>query len=184
VEIREVRRQEGEDIFEALIEKHHYLGYTQPVGEHLKYLVRARGEPVACVVWGSAPRHIGCRDRYIGWSKEARKQNVHLLATNQRFLILPWVKVPHLATHILGQVTRRLSADWEKLYNHPIYFVETFVDTERFRGTCYQAANWVNLGRTTGRGKDDVFNRGPNRSIKDVYGYPLTRKFREKLCAP
>lgn len=180
LDIQEVRRTPSEDLFEGLIEKHHYLGYAQPVGEHLKYLVSACGEPMACLVWSSAPRHIGCRDRFIGWSKDLRRRNIHLIAINQRFLILPWVKVPHLATHILGQMTRRLARDWQRLYGHPIHFVETFVDTERFQGTCYRAANWVDLGLTTGRGKDDHTMR-QNRSLKRVFCYSLTPDFREKL---
>jgi hypothetical protein len=184
LDIRQVRRTEDEALLEALLERHHYLGYTRPVGEHLKYLIRAQGQPVACLVWTSAARHIGCRDRYIGWAKEVRRRNIHLLAYNQRFLILPWVKVPHLATHILGSLARRLSGDWESVYHHPIYFVETFVDPARFRGTCYRAANWVCLGRTTGRGKDDRSkDQRPNRPVKEALGYPLVPDFREKLCA-
>jgi hypothetical protein len=183
VEFRQVRRTEDEALFEALIEQHHYLGYGRPVGEHLKYLVRVRGQAAACFLWSSSPRHLGCRDRYLGWPKEARRRNVRLLAYNQRFLILPWVKVKYLATHLLGRMARTLSADWERIYSHPLCFLETFVDPERFRGTSYRAANWVYLGRTTGRGKDDRANRGPNRSLKDVYGYPLTRDFRERLSS-
>ena len=180
--IRQVRRRGGEDLFQHLLERYHYLGYTQPVGEHLKHLVMARsGQPVACAAWSSAPRHIGCRDRYIGWSQEARKRNIHLMAYNTRFLILPWVKVPHLASHILGRLVKRISPDWQELYSHPIYFLETFVDTERFKGTCYRAANWIHLGRTTGRGKNDLTKK-QNRSIKDVLGYPLMPDFRERLC--
>lgn len=178
-----MRRTPAEDLFEGLLERHHYLGYTQPVGEHLKYLISAAGEPVACLVWSSAPKYLGCRDRYLGWGPEARRRNVHLIAINQRFLILPWVKVPHLATHLLGQMTRRLSRDWEGLYGHPIYFVETFVDTERFRGTCYRAANWAELGLTTGRGKD-AKTRRQNRSLKRVFGYALSPDFRQKLQTP
>ena len=153
---------------------------TQPVGEHLKYLVWAQGRPVACLAWSSAPRHLGSRDRFIGWNGEARRRNIRFIAYNSRFLILPWVVVPHLASHILSRIARQLSQDWEGLYQHPIYFLETFVDRERFRGTCYRAANWVVLGRTTGRGKDDHTNR-PNRSLKEVLGYPLTPRFRELL---
>ena len=93
---------------------------------------------------------------------------------------MPWVQVPHLASHILGRIAQRVSPDWEALYAHPIYFLETFVDPERFRGTCYRAANWVLLGETTGRGKDDQTNR-PNRSIKQLLGYPLTPRFRQLL---
>jgi hypothetical protein len=180
VEVQQVRRTGDEPLFNSLIEHHHYLGYEQPVGEHLKYLVWAQGRPIACMAWSSAPRHLGSRDRYIGWSMEARKRNIRLIAYNTRFLILPWVRTPHLASHILSRVTGVLSNDWQHIYGHPVYFAETFIDPERFRGTCYRAANWVLLGRTTGRGKDDLTHR-QNRSIKEVYGLPLTRKYRERL---
>jgi hypothetical protein len=152
------------------------------VGEHLKYLVFAQGRPLAGLAWSSSPRHIGCRDRYIGWCASARRRNIRLLAYNTRFLILPWVEVPHLASHLLGRITRALSGDWQQLYAHPVVFLETFVDPQRFRGTCYRAANWVYLGRTTGRGKDDQTHR-PNRPIKEVLGYALTARFRERLSS-
>jgi len=174
------RRTSHERLFNSLMEEHHYLGYEQPVGEHLKYLVWAQGRPVACLAFSSAPRHLGSRDRYIGWSAEARRRNIHFLAYNTRFLILPWVRVEHLASHILGRMAARISADWQRLYGHPIYFLETFIDPERFRGTCYRAANWVLLGKTTGRGKQSN-SYLPNRSIKEVLGYPLTPKFRDLL---
>ncbi len=177
---QQVRRTADEPLFNSLIEHHHYLSYEQPVGEHLKYLVWAQGRPIACLAWSSAPRHLGSRDRFIGWSGEARQRNIRFLAYNTRFLILPWVQVPHLASHLLSGIAHRLSQDWVRLYGHPIYFLETFIDPERFRGTCYRAANWVLLGRTTGRGKDSTSKR-PNRSIKEVLGYPLTRRFRQLL---
>ncbi len=164
-----MRRTGDEPLFNSLIEHHHYLGYEQPVGEHLKYLVWAQGRPIACMAWSSAPRHLGSRDRFIGWSGEARRRNIRYLAYNTRFLILPWVEVPHLASHILGRMARQISQDWERIYGHPIFLLETFIDPERFRGTCYRAANWILLGRTTGRGKDDQTHR-PNRSIKEVFG--------------
>ena len=179
---RLVRRTPEEPLFNGLIERYHYLGYTQPVGEHLKYLISGGGRPLACLAWSSAPRHLGPRDRFIGWSTEARRRNIRFVAYNPRFLILPWIEVPHLASHLLGRMARRLSADWERLYGHPIYFVETFVDPARFRGTCYRAANWIVLGRTTGRGKDAPTKR-PNRPIKEVLGYPLSNRFRELLAA-
>jgi Domain of unknown function (DUF4338) len=180
IEFQPVRRTPDEPLFNSLMEHHHYLGYEQPVGEYLKYVAWAQGRPIACLAWSSAPRHLGSRDRFIGWSAAARRRNLHFLAYNTRFLILPWVEVPHLASHLLGGMAQRLSQDWERLYQHPIYFLETFVDPTRFRGTCYRAANWIRLGPTTGRGKDDQTNR-PNRSIKEVLGYPLTRRFRELL---
>ena len=180
--IAQVRRTPEEAVFNALMQQHHYLGYTQPVGEHLKYMVYAAGRPIAAMAWSSAPRHLGSRDRHIGWTAQARLANIALLAYNARFLIMPWVTVPHLASHLLGRITRRLSADWQALYAHPIYFVETFIDPERFRGTCYRAANWTVLGITTGRGKDAP-TRQVNRSIKQVLGYALAKDFRERLCA-
>jgi hypothetical protein len=181
VEIRQVRRTASEKLFNSLIEQYHYLGYGQPVGEHLKYLIFALGRPVACVTFSSAPRHIGCRDRFIGWSARVRRKNLHLIAYNSRFLILPWVRVAHLASHILARMARLLKKDWQRFYKHPVYFLETFVDTERFRGTCYKAANWIYLGKTTGRGKDDQTHK-PNRSLKAVWGYPLSKNFRGHLC--
>ena len=180
LELRQVRRTSEEALFNSLLRHHHYLGYTQPVGEHLKYLVFARGRPIACVAWSSAPRHLGSRDRFIGWDKKTRLKNIRLLAYNTRFLILPWVKVPHLASHILGRMARMLSVDWQRVYEHPIYFVETFIDPQRFAGTCYRAANWKVLGETTGRGKDDLAHKA-NRSIKEVLGYPLVKDFRKRL---
>jgi hypothetical protein len=177
---RQVRRTPDERLVASLLEEHHYLGYTQPVGEHLKYLVYAGTRPVACFVWSSAPRHLGPRDRFIGWSAAARRRNIRFVAYNTRYLIVPWVEVRHLASHLLGRMMRRLSADWERVYGHPIYFAETFTDPSRYRGTCYRAANWVWLGQTTGRGKNDQTNR-PNRSLKDVLGYPLTKRFRQEL---
>jgi hypothetical protein len=180
VEIQQVRRTADEELFNSLMEHYHYLGYEQPVGEHLKYVVWAQGRPVGCMAWSSAARHLGPRDRFIGWSKEARKRNIHLIAYNTRFLILPWVKVPHLASHILGRMAAVISADWKRMYAHPIYLLETFVDPARFQGTCYRAANWMVVGLTTGRGKDDQTHL-PNRPIKQVLALPLTRQFRRLL---
>jgi hypothetical protein len=184
VSLHQVRKTADEPLFNSLMEQHHYLGYEQPVGEHLKYLVWADCEgkprPIACMAWSSAPRHLGSRDRFIGWSAEARRRNIRFIAYNTRFLILPWIKVPHLASHILGRVTSALPGDWERMYSHPVYFAETFIDPGRFRGTCYRAANWVLMGRTTGRGKASN-SYIPNRSIKEVLGLPLTRRFRRLL---
>src|SRR5437660_9869022 len=180
LEFEQVRRTEDEPLFNSLMEEHHYLGYEQPVGEHLKYLVWAQGRPIACVAWSSAPRHLGSRDRYIGWSGEARGRNIRFIAYNTRFLILPWVRVKHLASHILGRMAMRISDDWCRMYGHASYFLETFVHPDRFRGKWYRAANWVLLGKRTGRGKQSN-SYVPNRSIKEVLGYPVTKHFRELL---
>jgi hypothetical protein len=180
VEIQQVRRANEEPLFNSLMEQYHYLAYEQPVGEHLKFLVWAQGRPIACLAWSSAPRHLGSRDRYIGWSAEARRRNIRFLAYNTRYLILPWVQVPHLASHVLGRMAAILSQEWERMYGHPVYFAETFIDPTRFRGICYRAANWQFLGLTTGRGKNDHTYK-PNRPIKEVLGLPLTPRFRELL---
>lgn len=176
-----VRRTPYERAYKSLIHQYHYLGYTTPVGEHLEYLAFSKGRPIACIGFCSAPRHIGARDRYLGWNREERMANLHKVAINTRFLILPWVAVPHLASHLLGLMARRIASDWEALYQHRVVWLETFVDPERgFTGTCYRAANWVRLGVTTGRGKNDQTHR-PNRSLKHVFGYPLAKDFRKAL---
>jgi hypothetical protein len=180
LDIQQVRRTAQEALFNSLIEQYHYLGYEQPVGEHLKYLVSSNGQAIACLAWCSAARHLASRDRFIGWSAEARQRNLHLLAYNTRFPILPWVEVPHLASHILGLIAKLVLQDWQRLYAHPIYWLETFVDPARFQGTCYRAANWIALGRTTGRGKNAP-SKKPTRPVKEVLALPLTRRFRELL---
>jgi hypothetical protein len=180
LEFRLVRRTSEEPIFNGLMEEHHYLGYVQPVGEHLKYMVYTQGRPVACLAWCSAPRHLGPRDRFIGWSSEARRGNIHLLAYNTRFLILPWVKVPHLASHILGRMARDLPRDWERVYGHPVWYLETFINPDRNRGTAYMAANWRKLGRTTGRGNNAPTKR-PRVPVKEILAYPLSKHFRQLL---
>ena len=181
IELRQVRRTPEEKIFNGLIRQYHYLGYTNPVGEHLKYLVYSGDRLLACFAFSSAPYAIDCRDTFLGWSKEARERNRHLVAYNNRFLILPWVRVPHLASHLLGRIAKTISEDWLKIYHHPIFWLETFIDTERFAGTCYRAANWILLGLTSGRGKYNK-TRKQLTSIKAMYGYPLCRDFKKRLC--
>ena len=180
LEFRQVRRSELEGLFDGLVEQYHYLGYRRPVGEHLKYIVFSSERPVACLAWSSAPRHIGCRDSFIGWSRQEREGNLRLIACNVRFLVTPWCRVANLAFHILGRMVSKISADWREFYGHGLFFLETFVDTERFSGTCYRAANWIRLGETTGRGKNDRTGKA-NRSIKAVWGYPLSKDFRLRL---
>jgi hypothetical protein len=177
---RLVRRTDEEPLFQALLQEHHELGYTQPVGEHLKYLVYSGARVVAALAWSSAAHGLTCRDRFLGWSREARRRNRHWLAYNSRFLIPPWIRVPHLASHVLGRLARRISQDWEQVYHHPIYFLETFVDPTRHRGSCYRAANWRVLGETSGRGHRCP-SKQPNRPVKLVLGYPLVPSFRERL---
>jgi hypothetical protein len=180
LDFQQVRRTSQEPLFNSLIEQYHYLRYEQPVGEHLKYLVSVRGQAIACLAWSSAPRHLACRDRFIGWSAEARKRNLDLLAYNTRFLILPWVQVPHLASHILGRMAKIVPHDWQQLYAHPVYWLETFIDPARFKGTCYRAANWLWLGRTTGRGHN-ARTKKSTQPVKELFGLPLTPRFRQRL---
>jgi hypothetical protein len=177
---RQVRRSKDEPLFNALLAQHHELGYIQPVGEQLKYLVYAGDRVVAALAWSSAAHGLSCRDRFIGWSAQARRSNRHLLAYNSRFLVPPWVQVPHLASHVLGRMARLLPADWQRIYGHPVCFLETFVDPTRHRGTCYRAANWIVLGETFGRGHRCPTMQ-PNRPVKLVLGYPLVKRFRELL---
>ena len=181
LEVAELSQRPGDlALYEWLLHQHHYLGYTQPVGEHLKYVYYSRGTPMACMAWSSSPRHLGARDRFIGWTAEQRRAHIHLLAYNTRFLILPWARIPCLASHLLGRTARRISEDWQKLYHHPVCLLETFIDPERFRGSCYRAANWIFVGRTIGRGKNDQTKRA-NRSLKELWVYPLGA-FRQALC--
>ena len=182
LEIRLVRRAEGEALFGHLLQQHHYLGYSRPVGEHLKYLVMAGSRPIACLGWSSAPLQLNLRDQFVGAPKAAYRHNLHLIAYNTRYLILPWVRVPHLASHLLARISRRISADWQELYNHPVHLLESFVDIERFRGTTYRAANWICLGRSLGRGTKSKHD-APDTSIKELWVFPLRRDFRQRLLA-
>ena len=181
IELCQVRRSPHEKLFDALIEQYHYLGYTRPVGEHLKYLAWVDGRPIGGLAFGSAAFGLKVRDQFIGWEPAARARNRHLLAYNTRFLLLPWVEVKFLASHLLARCARELARDWQAIYHHPVHWLETFVDTERFAGTCYKAAGWIYLGLTSGRGK---YNKTHQQltSIKAVYGLPLDPAFRSKLC--
>lgn len=180
LEIRQVRRSPQEALFNALIQQHHYLAYTQPVGEHLKYLFFAQGDPIGAMAWSSAPRHLAPRDRFIGWPPTARRANLHLIAYNTRFLILPWIQVRYLASHLLARIARRISSDWQELYAHRIWLLETFIDPARFRGVCYRAANWIYLGLTSGRGHNARTSRR-DQPRKQLWVYTLSADFRRRL---
>jgi Domain of unknown function (DUF4338) len=179
LEIRLVRRAEGEDTFNSLLSQYHYLSFSRPVGEHLKYLVLCGDRPIACMAWNSGPLKLNLRDQFVGAPRQA--YHLHLIAYNSRYLIAPWVKVPHLASHVLARIARRLSADWQELYHHPIHLLESFVDIERFKGTCYRAANWRCLGRSLGKGTKS--KPGDQTSIKELWVYPLCKDFRRKLIS-
>ena len=170
-------------LFDGLLAGYHYLGHRNTVGENLRYLIRDRvGRPVACALFGSAAWKCADRDAYIGWDRLTRERNLQRLTNNTRFLIPPWVVVPHLASHVLGLIARRIGGDWQTKYGHPVYALETFVDRERFRGTCYRAANWLRLGATQGRTRNDR-DRSIHAPVKDVYLYPLVADFRRRLSA-
>lgn len=169
-------------LFNGLLASHHYLGHRNTVGENLRYLLRDRhARPVACLLFGSAAWKCADRDRFLGWGRSCRESNLQGLTNNTRFLIPPWVEVSHLASHVLGLVARRIRADWQAKYGHPVHALETFVDRSRFKGTCYQAANWICVGRTRGRTRNDRYCR-IQAPVKDVYLYSLVKNFREALC--
>lgn len=170
-------------LFNGLLAGYHYLGHRNTVGENLRYLVRDRqGRAVACVLFGSAAWKCADRDAFLGWDRAARERNLPGLTNNTRFLVLPWVEVPHLASHVLGLIARRIRADWQQKYGHPVHAMETFVDRSRFKGTCYRAANWLRLGVTQGRTRNDRKHR-IRATVKDVYLYALSPDFRRELCA-
>lgn len=167
--------------FDHYLASHHYLGFRRAVGENMKYLVRDRhGRDLACVLFGSAAWKTKPRDEFIGWNSETRARNLLWITNNTRFLILPWVRVPHLASHVLGRILRRIRNDWQAQYGHPVHLLETFVEQGRFVGTCYKAANWIYIGSTTGRSRQDRY-RTLAVPIKDIYLYPLIPRFKEAL---
>jgi hypothetical protein len=167
-----------------LTQQHHYLGYSGPVGENLQYLILDRqGRLLGCMLYGAAAWRVADRDRFIGWDEAGRKRGLSRIANNMRFLILPHVRVPHLASHLLALTRRRIGADWQEKYGHPVLLLETFVEQQRFAGTCYQADNWIPVGQTRGRSRNH--NSGdPRVPVKSVWLYPLCRGFRQALMAP
>lgn len=173
---------EQDRLFRCLLSRYHYLGYRNTVGENMKYLVHSQdGRPLACVLFGAPAWKSASRDSFIGWSPGVRERNLRYVTNNTRFLILPWVKVPHLASHLLSRIARRVSADWMAKYGHPLYCLETFVQRSRYRGVCYRAANWQLIGQSTGRGRNDRHHQ-LEVPAKDLYLYPLSRDFRRRLC--
>jgi hypothetical protein len=171
----EVRR------FDVYLQRYHYLG-LRVVGQNMKYLVRDKqGRDLACLLFGAAAWRAGARDQFVGWDQTQRAAALHYLANNTRYLILPWVKVAGLASHLLSQAARRLNKDWQNKYGHPLHLLESFVERGRFSGTCYRAANWLCVGQTRGRGRQGANPLTPTEPAKDVYLYPLTRHFRRHL---
>jgi hypothetical protein len=167
-------------LWDYLVYHHHYLGLPKLVGEYLKHLVYIDGQVVACLAWASAAWKVKARDQFIGWDEPTKRRNLHLIANNTRFLILPWVTVKYLASKALSLSIRRLGADWERAYGHPVYMAETFVDISRFGGTCYRAANWRYVGQTKGSAKKGNTYRYHGQP-KAIYLYPLHPHFRRYL---
>ena len=177
-----VRNTPLEPLYNSLVHQHHYLGYRQIVGQHLKYMAFLEDRPVACLGWGSAALAVKSRDALIGWDKPTKEKNLSFVVNNTRFLILPWVSIKCLASKLLSMNARRIVLDWMAVYQQPVYLLETFVEKERFLGACYKAANWICVGQTNGaskRGHDHLVHG----LIKDVFLYPLRKDFRVKLIA-
>ncbi len=169
--------------WKACLAEYHYLGYAPGAGEQLGYVALLEGQLVGCLAWGAAAYRNGPREASLGWDTATKRARLHLVAQNTRFLLLPWVRVPHLASKVLAANLRRLRADWRARYGHDLLLAETFVDPTRFRGTCYRAANWVGLGPTQGAGKRG--NRYHRHGVpKVVFVYPLAPRARERLTAP
>jgi hypothetical protein len=180
IDLRMVRRSSHETLCNGLIHQYHYLGYRRIVGPHLKYMAFIKERPVACLSWGGAAWKVACRDQFIGWSTSTRRKNLFLIVNNTRFLILPWVHITYLASYLLSQNIKVLSSDWYHWYKYSPVLLETFVDSEKFKGTCYKAANWLWVGSTKGRGKNDRYHQ-KSLSVKDVFLYPLKKEFKKVL---
>ncbi len=173
---------EHDRLFRCLLSSYHYLGFRNTAGENMRYLVHSRdGRVLACLVFGAAAWKCASRDAWIGWRAPVRARNLHYVANNSRFLVLPWVTVRYLASHVLSRIARRIRADWLAKYAHPLYCLESFVDCSRYRGVCYRAANWRRVGQSAGRGRNDRHHR-LNVPAKDLYLYPLARDFQRRLC--
>lgn len=178
VESRQARR-----VFKGLVGAYHYLGYQQPTGAKIQYLAYFEQRPIACVSFGPAALKVAARDQFIGWSASQREERLPRLVNNDRFVILPDVRGPHLASWLLSRCLRRLCADWNEVYRQDLVLCETFVEEKRFPGISYAAANWINVGQTQGRGRNDrLFQQA--LPVKSVWLYPLKTNFRQDLCAP
>lgn len=183
IRIEEVSQVQSRQQIHSALAAFHYLGYRTSVGENLQYRVcDDQGRLLAVLVFGAAAWKCACRDQWIGWSSEQRQRNLCRIANNSRFLIMPWIKIEHLASWVLGRIARRINTDWQAKYGHRIGALETFVERDRFNGTCYRAANWQRLGSTTGRSRQDR-NNTLKVPVKEIYLYPLTSRWREELCA-
>lgn len=168
-------------IFNFFVHRYHYLSFNSTVGENMKYIaLDCHDRPLACLLYGAPAWKAKSRDEFIQWTPTVRQKNLNFLTNNTRFLILPWVTVKNLASHLLSRVAKRINDDWMRRYNHPIFMLETFVDRTRFAGTCYKAANWIHVGQTTGRTRQDQ-HHCIQTSVKDIYLYPLNKNCQSLL---
>jgi hypothetical protein len=180
LEFQQVQGRKESSLWNELIQRYHYLGYEPLPGAQIRYFVFGRSRMLAALGFGAAAWKVAPRDRFIGWTHEQRVHALRLVVNNARFLILPWVRSRYLASHLLSRLVRRLPQEWEERYGYRPVLLETFVG-ERFRGTCYLAANWVEVGKTQGRGKLDRYGRRA-LPVKRIFLYPLRRSFRRQLC--
>ena len=179
--LQRVEQQEETQLWNEFIERHHYLGYRQPLGPHLRYfLLDQHGRRLGCVLFSQATHSLACRDEWVGWPAGQYKKHLDLVVGQPRFLLFPWVQVPNLASHALGLAARQLPTDWQRRYGTRPVLLETFCETPRFRGTCYRAANWIHLGQTVGRGKLDTHNQYA-LPIKDIFVKPLCADWKAVL---
>lgn len=184
LELALIETRADRQCFQQYLQQHHYLGYQVPVGAQLRYFVRSRqGAVLACLLFTSAAWRLAPREEWIGWDEAARRARLSLVVNNSRFLILPEVRVPALASHLLSRCARQLPHDWEARYAVRPLLLETLVDPARFTGACYRAANWIEVGLTKGRGRMDRHTRIPG-TPKRILLYPLTKHARRQLAAP
>jgi hypothetical protein len=169
-------------LFNEYVDRYHYLGYKKPFGCFLRYFIVSRQARLGCVVLAGAAKAIGARDQWIGWTQKQRLKNLPWVVNNTRFLIFPWVRIRHLASHVLGQVGRQLRQDWYQRWGYSPLLLETFVDPAPFQGTCYRAAGWISLGKTTGEGLPRP-GRAYNTTPKLIFVRPLAKDFRLQLCS-
>lgn len=181
VSLEPVTHERRAKIWRGLVARYHYLGYKSMVGRSLKYFIYLDGRMTGVISWGSAAWKLGLRDSFIGWDETTRIKNLHFIAGNHRFLILPWVKVKNLASHVLARAAKEAAKDWERIYGVKLYLLESFVDPAKFKGTCYKAANWIYLGQSKGASKSGNSYHWHGQR-KDIYVMPLAKYFRQRLC--
>ena len=183
IRLRRIESREQRQLWYEYVDRHHYLGYQLPFGAQLRYFIEsgATKDILGCFQFSSPAWKMGPRDRWIGWSDEQRKRNLQKIVNNSRFLLLPWVQVKNLASAALGLAAKVVADDWQGVYGCRPVLMETLVDGERFKGTCYKAANWVHMGKTTGRGRMDRENKRQGLAVKEIYVYPLCCRFRQEL---